>query len=219
MQVSFRYIENHFWITAILVFVALLLVIAKWNKSALFHAFAGLIFNLEFISKKFSELRRIEIFEVLLFVAGLFGLSAFVYVVLPEVNLHTDFDIFKYFQILFLASIFIISKYLIEKIVGDLFEIENQASKYLFFKQSILTWLSLFLLFPLALIFYFQDFNDPYIIGFCAILAAVIYMFRVIYYLINYQSNILAYSFYFILYLCAFEIAPYIILFKVVNIT
>lgn len=219
MQTSFRYIESHFWITAILVFVALLLVIAKWNKSALFHAFAGLIFNLEFINKKFSELRRIEIFEVLLFIAGLFGLSAFVYVFLPEVNLNDDFDIFKYFQILFLASIFIISKYLFEKIVGDLFEIENQTSKYLFFKQSVLTWLSLFLLFPLALIFYFQDYNHPQAVIIIAVLAVLIYVFRVLHYLINYQNNILAYSFYFILYLCAFEIAPYIILFKVIKIT
>lgn len=218
MQTSLRYIESHFWITAILVFVALLLVIAKWNKSALFHAFAGLIFNLDFISKKFSELRRIEIFEVLLFVAGLFGLSTFVYVVLPEVNLNDDFDIFKYFQILFLASIFIISKYLFEKIVGDLFEIEKQTSKYLFIKQSILTWLSLFLLFPLGLIFYFQNYIQPQAVIIIIVSAALIYVFRVIFYLINYQSNILAYSFYFILYLCAFEIAPYIILFKVINI-
>ncbi|MFN2260705.1 MAG: DUF4271 domain-containing protein [Psychroflexus sp.] len=219
MQVSFRYIENHFWITAILVFVLLLLIIAKWNKSALFHAFAGQIFNFEFISKKFSELRRIEIFEILLFIAGLLGLSAFVYVILPSVDLHNDFDIFKYFQVLFLASIFIISKYLFEKIVGDLFEIEKQASKYLFFKQSILTWLSLFLLFPLSLIFYFQNYIPQQAVIFIVTLVALIYVFRVIFYLINYQSNILAYSFYFILYLCAFEIAPYIILFKVIEIT
>jgi len=101
--------------------------------------------------------------------------------------------------------------------VGDLFEIDSLINKYLFFKQGILSWISLFILFPFGLLIYFQNIDNSSSVIFVIALVTLLYNAKLLIYALSYQKHILAYWFYFILYLCAFEIAPYLILFKVFN--
>jgi hypothetical protein len=101
--------------------------------------------------------------------------------------------------------------------VGDLFEIDPLINKYLFFKQGILSWISLFILFPFGLLIYFQNIDHSLPVTLVIALVTLLYIAKLLIYALSYQKHILAYWFYFILYLCAFEIAPYLILFKVFN--
>ncbi|WP_317164178.1 DUF4271 domain-containing protein [Psychroflexus aurantiacus] len=194
--------------------VLVFLVLVKWNKGNYFFSFLNSLYSSTFFSRKFLEKRRIDLHEILLFVSSLLGLSFFIFIILNE----GAFEIMIYLQILLLVTIILLSKYLIEKIVGDLFELDQLIAKYLFYKQSILSWLSLFLLFPVGLFLYFQDIDKPTLIMISIGVSVLVYVFKLFSFVSLYQKHILAYWFYFILYLCAFEIAPYLIIFKVIKI-
>ncbi|MFO7744582.1 MAG: DUF4271 domain-containing protein [Psychroflexus sp.] len=209
-----RTIHDHNWVVGITVFVLVLLVAIKWNKNNYFFSFLNSLFTSVFYSKKFAEKRRVEITEVLLFIASLLSISFFIYVIIYG----DTFVILTYLQIFFLVTIILLSKYLIEKIIGDLFQIDQLMGRYLFYKQGVLSWLGLFFLFPLALVFYFQDINDSILLLVIVGVSILVYAIKLFSFVGLYQKHILSYWFYFILYLCTFEIAPYLILFKVIKI-
>ena len=207
---ALRPIQDHNWVVSITLFVLVLLVAVKTNRDNYFYLFLNSLFTTAFYSKKFSEKQRIAIPEVILFIASLFSISFFILFFLSQ----DKFSVLTYFQILLIITIVILSKYLIEKIIGDLFQIDKLMGQYLFYKQGILSWLSLFFLFPVALIFYFQDIYNLDLLLLVAAISVLIYAFKLFSFIGLYQKYILPYWFYFILYLCAFEIAPYLILLK-----
>ncbi|NEV94753.1 DUF4271 domain-containing protein [Psychroflexus sp. YR1-1] len=211
---ALRPVQNNHWVISITLVVLVFLVLVKWNKGNYFFSFLNSLYSSTFFSRKFLEKRRIDLHEILLFVSSLLGLSFFIFIILNE----GAFEIMIYLQILLLVTIILLSKYLIEKIVGDLFELDQLIAKYLFYKQSILSWLSLFLLFPVGLFLYFQDIDKPTLIMISIGVSVLVYVFKLFSFVSLYQKHILAYWFYFILYLCAFEIAPYLIIFKVIKI-
>jgi len=210
---TLRLSQDHHWIVGITLLFLIFMLIIKWNKTNYFFSYVNSIYDMSFFNKKFSEKRRIELPEVFIFLSSLLGLSFFLYVVTDS----SDFNITPYLQIFLLLSIFLLSKYFIEKMAGDLFEIDPLINKYLFFKQGILSWISLFILFPFGLLIYFQNIDHTLSVTLVIALVTVLYIVKLLSYALSYQKHILAYWFYFILYLCAFEIAPYLILFKVFN--
>ncbi|MBZ9651529.1 DUF4271 domain-containing protein [Psychroflexus sp. CCL10W] len=214
MFLAVRPIQDHHWVVSITLIVLMFLVAVKWNKTTYFYSYLNSLFTSAFYSKKFVEKRRIELTEVILFVASLIGISFFLFVSLNG----NSFSILTYLQIFFLVTIVLLSKYLIEKIIGDLFELDQLIGRYLFYKQGVLSWISLFLLFPVGLYLYFQETDNNILILIVIGVAVLIYTIKLFSFIGLYQKHILTYWFYFILYLCAFEIAPYLILFKVVKI-
>ncbi|SDG41422.1 protein of unknown function [Psychroflexus sediminis] len=210
MFLALRPVQNHHWVIGITLFILILLVVLKWNKDNYIVSFGSSLFNSSFYSRKFIEKRRIDLSEVLVFIASLFGISFFVFVILSE----GAFSSVVYLQILFLATFILLSKYLIEKIIGDLFELDQLVGRYLFYKQGVLSWLSLFFLFPAGLLLYFQNIDNSSVVYAIAGVLISIYVYKLFSFIRLYQKHILSYWFYFILYLCAFEIAPYLIILK-----
>jgi hypothetical protein len=210
---TLRPIQDHHWVVSITLSVLVLLVAVKWNKNNYFFSYLNSLFTSGFYSKKFAEKRRIELTEVLLFIASVLSLSFFLFVILNG----DSFSIVTYLQILLLVTIMILSKYLIEKIIGDLFELDQFINRYLFYKQGVLSWIGLFFLFPVGLFLYFQSSVSNVLILVVMGVAVLVYAIKLLSFIGLYQKHILAYWFYFILYLCAFEIAPYLILFKVIK--
>lgn len=190
------------------------LVVVKWNKSNYIILFFNSLFSFTFYSGKFSEKRKIDLPEVLLFISSILGVSFFIFVIFNQ----EAFSILFYLQILFLVTIILLSKYFIEKIIGELFELNELIGRYLFYKQGILSWLGLFFLFPLGLLLYFQNIENSTLTLISIGISVLVYVFKLFSFVGLYQRNILAYWFYFILYLYAFEIAPYLIIFKVIKI-
>jgi len=111
-------------------------------------------------------------------------------------------------------AIFVLIKVLLERLIGSLFEIDKLTDLYLFQKITYKNYLGILLL-PInaLLLFTFQPTLN--IIYGIIILLLSINVIGLISSLKSHQSLIKNNLFYFILYLCALEIAPYIILYKV----
>ena len=113
-------------------------------------------------------------------------------------------------------NIFILSKFLIEKIIATVFNIEEFVEQLNLKKVSYRTFISL-LIIPFNIFFFYKD---NYTISVFYALGFIMIAINLYNYLISlkvYQNILLGRLFYFILYLCALEIAPYYIMYYLIT--
>jgi len=125
--------------------------------------------------------------------------------------------LFIYIRILTAYVCFILLKFGVEKIISNIFNIDKVIDIYLFQKLSYRNYIAL-LVFPITLLLiYTLNISDLWVYGVAGfiLLANLTGIFNIFK---QYQKLISANWFYFILYLCALEIAPYFILYKLITV-
>ena len=147
-------------------------------------------------------------FTVFLFVVQLISFSFFIHMILYQFGYVLKTDWLVYTQIFTFLTVYILSKYLIEKIIAIAFDIEEFAEQYNLQKVSYRTYIGIFLLPINCFLFYYDAFPRVFLLVFIFIVL-IINLFTYLVTLKNYQNILLGNLFYFILYLCALEIAPY----------
>jgi len=165
--------------------------------------------NNYFLAKGKSEELR-HPFSILLFVIQLISISLFVNLFFLEKG---KANVLLFLQILFVVFVFIIVKTSIEKIIGTIFSIEKLIDHYIYEKLSYRNFLSLLLIIT-NFIFYFSIKPD---LNTLLILTGILFLVNMLilsYSYKNYRSLIFSNLFYFLLYICALEISPYLILYK-----
>jgi hypothetical protein len=205
-----RIIESLDWVTLIMVGCIVVIAILKVIYPKRFEDFIRLpVSNSYFLAKGKSEELR-HPFSILLFLIQLISISLFVYLFFLEKGKAT---VLLFFQILSAVFIFIIVKTSIEKMIGTIFSIKNVIDQYIYEKLTYRNFISLLLIIA-NLIFYFSvkpDLNTLLIFTGILFLINILILF---YTYKNYRSLIFSNFFYFLLYLCALEISPYLILYK-----
>ena len=165
--------------------------------------------NNYFLAKGKSEELR-HPFSILLFIIQLISISLFINLFFLEKG---KANVLLFLQILFVVFVFIIVKTSIEKMIGAIFSIEKLIDHYIYEKLSYRNFLSLLLIIA-NLIFYFSIKPDLNIL---LILTGILFLGNMLilsYSYKNYRSLIFSNLFYFLLYICALEISPYLILYK-----
>lgn len=109
---------------------------------------------------------------------------------------------------------FVVVKVAIEYFIGSLFEINSLVSLYLFQKTSYKMYVGL-LLIPINAVLLYSKLPLSVSIWIAFALIFIVNLVGFATTIKSHESLIKANLFYFILYLCALEIAPYIILYKV----
>ncbi|AXT62246.1 DUF4271 domain-containing protein [Aquimarina sp. AD10] len=217
MEFITREITSNNWLTILLVLCLALLAIAKKLDALKFADFMTLFTSTKYIisSQKTSTLSSpfntilliLQIISVSLFLYS--GFEAFEFEVLPiQINL--------FFKIIILYTVIVICKLLVEKIVATIFSIDSIIDEYLFHKVSYRNFIGVLLL-PINIIFIYAFLPTRNV--FIAVLA-LLFIINAIVLISFYKKNentILKHLFYFILYLCALEIAPYFILYKLIK--
>jgi len=205
-----RIIESLDWATLIMVGCIVVIAILKVIYPKRFEDFIRLpVSNNYFLAKGKSEELR-HPFSILLFLIQLISISLFAYLFFLEKGRAT---VLLFFQILPAVFIFIIVKTSIEKMIGAIFSIKNVIDQYIYEKLTYRNFISLLLIIA-NLIFYFSvkpDLNTLLIFTGILILINILILF---YSYKNYRSLIFSNFFYFLLYICALEISPYLILYK-----
>ena len=210
MRYTNRIIESLDWVTLIMVGCILIIAILKVIYPKRFNDFIRLpVSNNYFLAKGKSEELR-HPFSILLFVIQLISISLFVNLFFLEKG---KANVLLFLQILFVVFVFIIVKTSIEKMIGAIFSIEKVINHYIYEKLSYRNFLSLLLIIT-NLIFYFSIKPD---LNTLLILTGILFLVNMLilsYSYKNYRSLIFSNLFYFLLYICALEISPYLILYK-----
>lgn len=147
-------------------------------------------------------------FTVSMFVIQLISFSFFILLLLSYFGYSQPSNYITFIQIITFLFVFILSKFLIEKIIGNTLNAEGFVDQFNLVKVNYRAFFGLLLL-PVNIILYYN--HTPLQVAFYIIMAVfVIYNVITYYFLIKtYQKLILGKLFYFILYLCTLEIAPY----------
>ena len=203
-----RITDSKDWVTVLFVLSFAIIAVTKSVFENRFGDFANLIFSNKY-NKVYRDSSHLKSgFTISLFFVQVISLAFFIQISLSYFGHATKTDWILYIQIFTFLVFFILSKYLIEKIIATSFNIEEFMDQFNLQKVTYRTYIGLFIL-PLNIIlFYYDSFsrNIPLLI------IAMILIINILTYLIsikNYQNIIFGKLFYFILYLCALEIAPY----------
>ena len=210
MAISFheRIIENKDWATVLFVVCLILIAITKSIFENRFSDFTKLIYSNKYIKIYKDSTNMLSWFTISLFVVQLISLAFFIQLSLSYFGIVSKTDWLIYIQIVTLLGVFVLSKYLVEKIIATSFNIEEILEQFNLQKVNYRTYIGLVLL-PINIILFYN--NSVSIMAIYFILA-VILIINILTYLNSlkiYQNLILGKLFYFILYLCALEIAPY----------
>ena len=212
-----RILENKDWATLVFVLSLTLIVIAKSAFESRFNDFIRLI-----VSDKYTKIYResshlMSGFNVLLFIVNLISLSFFFQMILVyffQYGEKTDWILFV--RVFTMLTVFILSKFLVEKIIAATFGIEEVIEQFNLQKVNFRTYIGLLLL-PVSIILFYGNYASKSLIMPIIIVLLLMNLLTYLISLKNYQNLLFGKLFYFILYLCALEIAPYYFIFYLIT--
>lgn len=215
MQALERSVTSNDWITLVFVTSLLLITVAKLVYESRFIDFAELLINEKYLLKAGKTIQFEHPFNLILFTVQFLSISLFLYLAFIQFDVNSDVTSFLlYLRIALAYVVFVSLKFFIERMLGVLFKGEQQLNAYQLSKLSYRSYFA-FILIPVNAIFVYAVHPNMLVIE---IVVGIFLIFNIIS-LFNtyrrYEKLIYNNLFYFILYLCALEIAPYFILYKV----
>jgi hypothetical protein len=210
-----RVILSKDWITIVFLLTLTIITVLKYQFSDRFTK----LFSLSYSDKYYTDYVKtnpliLNKFHLLFFIVIFFNISMLIFFSLQvlEPSFFSN-SFYSFAQILSIVILYIVLRQFIGFILGEIFELHDQQKQLTFLKISNLSLLSL-LLFPLLLFLNYSV--GPYhktviTIGF--FLAVILFLIHY-YKLLKKDKFNFNNLFYLFLYLCALEIAPFIVIYK-----
>jgi|TARA_B110000483_G_scaffold23835_1_gene27974 hypothetical protein len=212
VQALEKIVINTNWISIILVFLFAIIAILKIIDGDKLKGYVFALFNKGFIQDEVEENTSFfSSFYSLLFIFSSIVLALVTSLLVAETNKNTSFSLSSFFLILGIIWSYFTIKSLLEIGVISLFFIKKEVRFYVVSKFGYLYSISFFLII-LFVLFRFGPLNFSFFIAATLGLFFLKFVFQVV----NNKNLVFGKLFYFILYLCAFEIAPLLIMFKLV---
>ncbi len=207
---------THEWFTIFTIIGLFSIVAAKFVNTLRFNDFLYVIGNSKYLKIYTKDQKFIDQFDSFLFINLALSFSIFTYFAYSTFIEPLSFELISFLKLLFAVSTIIIIKTLLERLIGSLFEIDNVIDNYLFQKTTFKNYSGLVFLVANLLLLYTNKYANVIII----VSFSLICLINLIGFLTsfkNYQKLINPNFFYFLLYLCALEIGPYVLLYKVIR--
>ncbi len=209
-----RDVSSNELFTILILFGIAIIAVAKLVAPKRFEDFLYIIGNFKYLKIYSREQKFFDTFDALLFINLIISLSIFGFIIFQHATGIKNVDINFMFKLTIGIGSFILIKVLIERLIGSLFEIDKLIDAYLFQKISYKNYLGLLLL-PLNALLLFSFKNSLNLVYIIIALILIVNIIGLITSIKTHLNLIKSNFFYFILYLCALEIAPYVISYKV----
>lgn len=207
-----REIVSNEWFTVFIVLALGLLTLSKFLFARRFDDFLVVIGNSKYLKIYARDQKFIDGFDALLFFNLVISVSIFLFSAYSEFVSPAEFDLIQFFKLLFGIGALGLIKVLLERLIGSLFEIDGLIDSYLFQKTTYKNYTGLVLL-PVNILMIYTFASTK---SFIYMVFGLIFLINLIGFITsfkNHQKLLLDNLFYFILYLCALEIGPFIILY------
>ncbi len=204
------------WFTIFIIFGTICIVLAKFTNSLRFQDFLYVVGNSKYLKIYSRQQKFIDQFDSFLFLNLALSTSIFIFFAYSAFVSPLSFELIPFSKLLLAVSTLIIIKILVERLIGSLFEIDALIDNYLFQKITFKNYSGLVLLVANLFLIYSKIRLDIIIFTAISIVCLINFMgfltsFR------SHQKSINANFFYFLLYLCALEIGPYVLLYKAIR--
>ncbi|MCF7559887.1 DUF4271 domain-containing protein [Sabulilitoribacter multivorans] len=210
----YRNIVSNELFTILIVIGLVIVAIAKLRAPKRFEDFLIVLGNNKYLKIYARDQKFLDVFDGLLFGNLILSLSVFCYIFYQHITNTQQVSINTMFKLCIGITTFILIKVLVERLIASVFEIDKIIDTYLFQKISYKNYLGVLLL-PINALLLFTLKPTLTLFYIIIILLLIINIVGLISLFKSNQSLIKNNIFYFILYLCALEIAPYVILYKV----
>jgi len=203
-----RVIHNTDWATVLFILCFVLIATNRQLFYAQFSDFIKLPLNDKFI-KIYKEPEHLQTwFFISLYVVQIISFSFIILLALASYGYTTKDDYITFIRIITVLNFFILSKNFCEKIIANTFDITKIEHRINSFKAYHRIYLGLLSL-PIATIMYYNSPNNLTTINIIISILLIINLSNYLNGIKNYKKAVFSNFFYFILYLCALEIAPY----------
>lgn len=215
MEAIPRQFESYDWITLILVGILVILVVLKEVYPYNLKNFRKILSSDQYFAEKEKIHIGFGVFESALYLIQALIISVGLYLLIFGIGWIKEVSFILFVKIFIGYFIFMIAKYLVERIVGELFDMKDFLDQYVFFKLTYRNFISLCFYPVIVILFYFWEGTANL---YKILLLAFVFLntLSLLFYYQKQRKIIYSNLFHFILYLCTFEIAPYFILYKVV---
>ncbi|MEO1032191.1 MAG: DUF4271 domain-containing protein [Bacteroidota bacterium] len=204
------------WFTIFTIFGLIAITIAKYLNALRFNDFLFVIGNSKYLKIYSKDQKFIDPFDGFLFLNLAFSASIFIYFSYSTFVSPLKFELVFFLKLFFAVAVVVLIKTLLERLIGSLFEIDSIVDGYLFQKITFLNYSGFVFLAANLLLLYTSNYSKIIIIA-SFTLICLINLIGFATSFKNYQKIINPNFFYFLLYLCALEIAPYVLLYKVIR--
>ena len=211
-----RILEPKDWATCLFVLSFALIAVTKTAFEGRFSEFLRILVSDKYIKIYKDTSHLMSGFTILLFIVQVISFSFFIQLLLHYFGYVSKTDWIVFLRIFTFFGVFVLSKFLVEKIVAAVFNIEEFTEQFNLQKVSYRTFIGIILLPINIYLFYNNNLSNVWI--YCII--GVILIINLLSYLVSlkiYQNLLLGKLFYFILYLCALEIAPYYFIYYLIT--
>jgi hypothetical protein len=203
------------WITILLVACIVIFTIVKIGYPLRFQEFLKLPVTNKYFFVFGKNDPLYHLFNILLFIPQAICVSLLLYkAIVWKYPMALNKEPFLFIKLMASFVVFVILKIALEKVIGITFNMQHIVGQYVYQKLSYRNLMSVLFLITLFILVYITPINKEIIIVFCLLIGCL----NAVALFYSYKTNgklILSNFFYFILYLCALEISPYIILYKV----
>ncbi|TBX70670.1 DUF4271 domain-containing protein [Flavobacterium silvisoli] len=211
-----RVLEPKDWATYLFILSFVLIAITKTAFETRFNDFLRILVSDKYIKVYKDTSHLMSGFTILLFIVQVLSFSFFIQLVLSHFGYVSKTDWVLFLRIFTFFGIFVLSKYLIEKIIAATFNIEEFTEQFNLQKVSYRTFIGLLLL-PVNVYLFYNNSSSNVLIYCVIFVVLAINLFTYLISLKIYQNLFLSKLFYFILYLCALEIAPYYFIYYLIT--
>ena len=210
VQALERVVIDNSWITILLVCLLACIFLLRGLSLERLKGNLTSLTNNSFIEVEIEDNTSFfNTFKNVIFLFSVFVISLFTYKVFVYYVASAKQGFYIYLQVLSFVFVYFVVKRLLEISFSFLFKINKELKFFLVSKSSYLYSISFFLLIAIVLEEYSQ-LNTYFLVYF----AGILFLLRFVLHVFRNKKLIFSKLFYFILYLCAFEIAPLFILFK-----
>ena len=214
MQAIERSLVSNDWITLVLVGCLVLIAAARVAYESKFVDFSELPLNEKYLLKSSKDIQFEHPFNLILFTVQFLSVSLFLFLVAQKYEmLNSVSPLVGYIRIALVYVVFVSLKFFTERTLGVLFKGEDHLNAYQFSKLSYRSYFAL-LLIPINALFVYVLEPSLLVLQIIISVFLILNLISLFNTLRRYEKLILNNLFYFILYLCALEIAPYFILYK-----
>jgi len=203
------------WITIILLLSLVLIAALKFSYNDRFDK----LFSLSYSDKYFTNYSKskpliFNTFHLLFFIIINFNISLLIFYAIKAFDPSEISNDFTYFiQIVLIVLFYFIFRYLIGYLLGIVFDLSEEQNRITLLKISNLSYLSV-LFFPLLVLINYSSFAlHKILITFSLTIALILLSIRYFSILKNLKLSFNSF-FYIFLYLCALELAPFLVIYK-----
>jgi hypothetical protein len=210
-----KIVMNTDWVTIFLVVLLMGFFFLKALDAKKLKGYAFAFFNKGFVEDESKENTPfLKVFQSIIFMFSILVLSLISYFVLIDFSENKNDDFYLFLLSFVVLFFYFLIKWALEYLLSVLFLIQNDVRFFLASKSIYLYSVCFYLFITLVLVQYTQ-LNSFFLM----VVSMLFFLVRFFFHITNNKKLVFNKLFYFILYFCAFEIAPLFILFKMIFLT